>query len=142
MKKIIFEATAIMLVTVIIAVNVQAETKDKPVENENDYEMPYSYFIIGSGYICHMTINGEENKIGKLEGELHIVNKAGWSTPWGYKLLIFNKNTNKILTKKTLPEEFTLYGFIGFGYMTYEDIPHAHVATKYFITGNALDLGN
>jgi len=140
MKKIIFEATAIMLVTLILAVNVQAETEKNSVEHENGPEPPYSYFIIGKGYISKMTINGDEDKIGKLEGDLHIENKPGWSAPADYKLFIFDKNTNKFLNKNTLPEDFTLQGFVGFGYMEYENISHLHDATKYFIIGKAIDL--
>lgn len=139
MKKIVFEAAAIMLVTLILAVNVQAETKKNSVEHENGPEPPYSYFIIGKGYIGGMTINGQEEKSGKLEGDLHIWNMQGWNSP-DYKLFIFDKNTNKLLNKKTLPEEFTLQGFVGFGYIKYINYPHAIDATKYLIVGKAIDL--
>jgi len=140
MKKIIFEATSIVLVILIIAVNVQAETKKNLLEYENGPELLYSYFIIGKGYISKITINGDEDKIGKLEGKLHIENDPGWSAPGDYQLFIFDKNINKFLNKNNLPKEFTLQGFIGFGYMKYESIPHLHDATKYLIIGKAIDL--
>ena len=139
MKKIIFEATTIMLIIFIIAVNVQAETKKDLVKYENAPKPPYSYFIIGKGYIGEITINGQEEKIGKLEGNLHIHNVPGWSSP-DYKLFIFDKNTNNLLNKKTLPEEFTLQGFVGFGYIKWVSIPHHLDAIKYFIIGKAIDL--
>jgi hypothetical protein len=138
MKKIIFEAIASILVTLIIAVNVQADIEKNPTEYD-DPKSSYSYFIIGKGYIGRMTINGQEEKIGKLEGDLHIWNMPGWKSP-DYKLFIFNKNTNKLLNKITLPEVFTLQGFVGFGYIKYINLPHAIDATKYFIIGKALDL--
>lgn len=139
MKKIIFEAIALILVTLILALNVQAFTEKNPAEYENDPESSYSYFIIGKGYIGGMNINGQEEKIGKLEGDLHIWNMPGWNSP-DYKLFIFNKNTNKLLNKITLPEVFTLQGFVGFGYIKYINLPHAMDATKYFIIGKAIDL--
>jgi hypothetical protein len=138
-EKIIFEAIAILFVILIIAVNVQAETEKNPVGYENDHELPYSYFIIGWGYIGGMTINDQDIKIGKLEGSLDIWNSPGWSSP-DYKLFIFNKNTNELLNKKNLPEVFTLQGFVGFGYIEYINIPHGLIATRYFIIGKALDL--
>jgi len=137
-QKIIFEAVTIMLTFLIIAVNVQAETNNF-VEYENLPEPLYNYFIIGKGYIDWMTINGQEEKIGKLEGNLFILNNPGWNSP-DYKLFIFDKNTNKLLNKKTLPEVFTLHGFVGVGYIKYLSLPHAIDATKYFIIGKAIDL--
>ena len=139
MKKIMCEAAAIILVILIIAVNIQAEIKKDLIEYKNSPQPPYNYFIIGKGYIEWMTINGQEKIIGKLEGDLHILNYPGWNSP-DYKLYIFDKNTNKLLNKKTLPEECTLKGFIGFGYITYLSLPHAIDATKYFILGKAIDL--
>lgn len=139
MKKIIFETIAIAIVTLIIVVNVQAETEKNPVEYENNPELPYSYFIIGWGYIGGMKINDQDEKFGKLEGSLDIWNSPGWESP-DYKLFIFNKNTNKLLDKKNLPEVFILKDFVGFGYIKEIDIPHGIIATKYFIIGQALDL--
>lgn len=139
MKKIIFEAATIVLVALILTTNVQAKTEKNSVEHENGPEPPYSYFIIGKGYIGGMTINGQGEKSGKLEGDLHIWNIPGWSSP-DYKLFIFDKNMNKLLNKKTLPEEFTLQGFVGFGYIEWVNIPHHIDATKYFIIGKAIDL--
>jgi len=137
MKKVILEVASTMLVILIITVNVQAETKKNLVEFENNPELPYSYFIIGKGYISGITINGLDEKSGMLEGNLHIHNVPGWSSP-DYKLFIFDKNTNKLLNKKTLPEEFILQGFVG--YIKLVSIPHHLDATKYFIIGKAIDL--
>ncbi len=139
MKKIIFKAIAIVLVTLIFTVNVRAETDKNPAEYKNDPKIAYCYFIIGKGYIGEMTINDKEENIGKVEGCLHIWNIPGWNSP-DYILFIFNKNTNKLLNKKTLPKEFMLQGFVGFGYITYINIPHSIDATKYFIIGKAIDL--
>lgn len=139
MKKIILEAAAITLVILIIAVNVQAETKKNLVKYENGPEPTYNYFIIGKGYIGGITINGQDEKSGWLEGNLHIYNVPGWSSP-DYKLFIYDKNTNKLLNKKTLPEEFILQGFVGFGYIKWVSIPHHLDAIKYFIIGKAIDL--
>jgi hypothetical protein len=55
-------------------------------------------------------------------------------------LFIFDKNTNKLLNKKNLPKEFTLQGFVGFGYIKWVSIPHHLDATKYFKIGKAIDL--
>ena len=134
-----FEVAAVTLVILIIVVNVQAETKKNLIEYENCPEPPYSYFIIGKGYIGGITINGQDEKSGRLEGNLHIHNVPGWSSP-DYKLFIFDKNMNKLLNKKTLPEVFTLQGFVGFGYIKWVSIPHHLDATKYFIIGKAIDL--
>ncbi len=140
MKKIIFEVATIIIVILINTVNVQGETKKNLLEYENGPEPPYSYFIIGKGYIWDMKLDGEENKIGILDGNLQIHNKPGWSAPENYKLIIIDKYNNKIFTKSTLPEEFTLLGFIGLGYINYVNIPHQLDATKYFIIGKAIDL--
>jgi hypothetical protein len=86
-----------------------------------------------------MSINEQDEKSGWLEGVLHIWNTPGWKSP-DYKLFIFEKNTNKLLHKKTLPEVFTLQGFVGFGYIKWVSIPHHLDATKYFIIGKAIDL--
>ena len=140
LKKIIFKAIAIIFTNLILAVNVQAETEKNEVEFENDFELPYSYFIIGWGYIGSMTINDQEDKIGKLEGSLYIWNMPGWKSPVNYKLIIIDKFNNKVFIKNTLPEKFTLIGLIGFGYIQYINIPHHLDATKYFIIGKAIDL--
>ena len=139
MKKIIFEAATTMLVILIIAVNVQAVTEDNQFEHENNLKFPYSYFIIGNGFIGSMAINDQKDKIGKLEGSLYIWNSPGTNSP-DYKLFIFNKTTNKLLNKKNLPEQFTLQGFVGFGYISEMDIPHGPIATRYFIIGKAMEL--
>ncbi|KYK27598.1 hypothetical protein AYK20_02400 [Thermoplasmatales archaeon SG8-52-1] len=139
LKKIIFETIAIIIVTLILAVNIQAESEKNPVKYKNDPEHQYCYFIIGWGYIGGITINDQEEEIGKLEGILHIWNTPGWSSP-DYKLFIFDKNTNKLLNKKNLPEVFTLQGFVGFGYIKYVNIPHQLDATRYFLIGKAIDL--
>jgi hypothetical protein len=140
MKKIKFETAAIILVILIIAVNVQAKTETYQLENENNLKFSYPYFIIGKGYIWDMKLDEEKNKIGILDGNLQIHNKPGWSAPENYKLMIIDKYNKKIITKNTLPEEFTLMGFIGLGYIKYVSIPHHLDATKYFIMGKAIDI--
>ena len=139
MKKIIFEPATIVLVFLIIAVNVQAMTENNQLEHENKLKYIYPYFIIGNGFIGSMAINDQKDKIGKLEGSLYIWNSPGTNSP-DYKLFIFNKSTNKLLNKKNLPEQFTLQGFVGFGYISDMNIPHGPHATRYFIIGKAMEL--
>lgn len=139
-KKNIFEAIAILLVISIITTNVQAITEKNPIEHKDNVKPQYYYQIFGIGYISYMTIDEKEDKYGILKGDLYIENEPGWSANINYKLFVFDKNNNTLLTKKTLPGEFTLQNFVGFGLIDFEDMPHYHVATKYFIIGKAVDL--
>ena len=139
MEKIIFEAVAIALVASILTTNVQAEPKKYQLEKNNDPILPYFYFVFGKGYISEITINGETDKIGSLDGLLSVTNKPGWSSP-DYKFYVFNKTSFKLYTKNSLPEQFTLEQFSGFGYIKYINIPHSMDATKFFIVGKAVFL--
>jgi hypothetical protein len=139
-KKIIFEAIAIVLITLILTTNVQANQEQKVHEIYINTAQPYNFLVFGWGYICSMTINGEEDKIGLLKGCLSIKNYPGWNAPENYKLYIFDKNSFKLYTKDSLPKQFTLENFSGVGYIIYINIPHVIDATKYLIIGKAVNF--
>ena len=139
-KKIIFGAIAVVLITSVLITNVQAYQEQKVHEIYNNTTQHYNFLVFGKGYICDMTINGEEDKIGLLKGCLSIINAPGWSAPENYKLYIFNKNLLKLYTKDSLPKQFTLENFSGVGYIKYINIPRSIDATKYLIIGKAVNL--
>lgn len=139
-KKIIFEAIAMILVTLILITNVQASQEQKEHEIYINKAQPYNFLVFGIGFISDMTINGEDDKIGILKGCLSIINAPGWNTPEDYKLYIFDKNSFKLYNKDSLPKEFTLENFIGVGFIKYINLPHGIDATKYLIIGKAVNL--
>lgn len=136
-KKIIIEAAAI-IVLLILSTNIQATPDQCLSECKKGPRVPFAYLIFGMGYISSMTINGETDIKGKLNGDLYIKNEPGWGAPEDYKLYIYNRIMPKIYTKNTLPEQFILENFVGIGYIKYVNIPHSIDATKYFIIGKAM----
>jgi len=139
-KKIIYEAVAIILITLLLATNVYAEPDQHHSVHKYNPKPQYNYLIFGKGYICEITINGETTKIGLLIGEMFVKNKPGWNAPEDYSFYIFDKESNRLYTKDILPEQFTLQYFKGLGYINYIHIGHVIDATKYFLIGKATDL--
>ncbi len=139
-KKITFKAIAIILIMLLLPTNVHAGPNQFHSDQEKNPKLQYNYLIFGKGYICEITINGETTKIGLLIGDMSIKNKPGWNAPEDYLFYIFDKTSNRLYTKNTLPDQFTLQYFKGLGYINYMHIGHVIDATKYFFIGKATDL--
>lgn len=138
MKKIIFKAVAILFVVLILTPNLQAGPDHKQIDKEKDPESSYQFSIFGMGLINFITINGNDHKTGLFKGELYVVNKKGNNIAIPYLLFIKDKTSNKLYTKKTLPEQFTLINFTGLGHIDYTDIPrNGPEYTTFFLVGKA-----
>ena len=136
MKKIIFEATALIFVTMIMISNVQAtENKTKHDNTDNN-----KIFIFGFGHIDKITVNGNYYYKGKISGNMSIINQKS-VTIIPYFLYIFDFKNGKIGTKIILPKEINIKEFNGYGYLNYYDIPRSKIEfTEYYIFGSAKDI--
>jgi len=134
----IFKAVGMLSVVILVTLNAQAGFDSNHLYNEKKPKSSYQFFIFGMGYINFISINGDDHKNGIFNGELYVVNKKGNNIALPYLLIIKDLTTNKLYTKKMLPEQFYLVNFTGWGHIDYFDIPrNGPECTTFFLIGKA-----
>jgi len=137
MKKIIFEATALILGTMIIISGTQVSSlkiSKSAYELKSEVQQNNNMIFFGFGYIESLTIDGKYNLKGVINGNISIENsRSGTWIP--YFLLIKDRVNNKIELKWSLPEEFVLKNFSGVGKIRYYQAPHGPDWEEFFLIG-------
>ena len=138
-KKIILEATALSLGILIIILGTQVSSlknTESAFELKSEIQHNNNMIFFGFGHISPMTIDGEYDLKGVINGNISIKNKD--SNTWlPYFLLIKDTVINKIKTKWSLPEGFLLKNFSGIGLINYNWIPRDGPKwTEFFLIGS------
>jgi hypothetical protein len=137
-KKIILGATALILGTMIIISGTQVSSlKISKSEYELKPEIQHNKNMIffGFGNIDYITIDGEDDLKGVINGNVSI-EQTGYYFGWfSYFLFIKDTVNNKIILKWTLPEKFVLKNFSGLGEIDYYQAPHGPDWTNFFLVG-------
>jgi hypothetical protein len=138
-KKIILGATALILGTMIIISGTQVSSlkiSKSAYELKPEIQHNKNMIFFGFGHISPMTIDGEYDLKGVINGNISIKNKC--SNTWlPYFLLIKDTVMNKIKTKWSLPGEFLLKNFSGIGLINYNWIPRDGPKwTEFFLIGS------
>ena len=124
-KKIIFEATALILGTIIILSFMQvssAKTPECKYKNLLESQQNNNMLFFGFGHISLITIDGKDYLKGVIKGNISIEN-SGSQTWLPYFLLIKDNVNNLTELKWSLPEKFVLKNFSGAGIIIFNDIP-------------------
>ena len=137
-EKIIFKSVGMLLIFLLIIPNLQAVTNENQLPDKKESESSYQFSIFGMGIINFISINGDDYKNGIFNGELYVVNKKAINYISPYIFFIKDKINNKVYTKNTLPEHFTLVNFSGIGHIDFIDIPrNGPKLTRFFLIGKA-----
>jgi len=136
-KKIILEATALILGTMMIISGTQVSSlKISKSVYELKSEVQHNNMIFfGFGNIGYITIDGQDDLEGVINGNISIEN-TGSGTFVPYFLFVKNTTNNKIKLKWSLPEEFVLKNFCGVGKIDYYQAPHGPDWTAFFLIGS------
>ena len=137
MKKIIFEATALILGTMIIISGTQVSSLkiyESAYEIQPEAQKNNIMIFFGFGYIESLTIDGKDDLKGVIKGNISIEN-TGTAALIPYFLFIKDRVNNKIELKWSLPEEFVLKNFSGVGKIKYYQAPHGPDWEEFFLIG-------
>lgn len=137
-KKIILEATALILGTMIIISGTQVSSlkiSKSSYELESEFQHNNNMIFFGIGNIGLLTIDGKYDLEGVINGNISIEN-TGSGTFIPYFLFIKDTINNKIKLKWSLPEEFILKNFSGVGKIYYYQPPHGPDWTEFFLIGS------
>ncbi|UCD14303.1 MAG: hypothetical protein JSW60_02505 [Thermoplasmatales archaeon] len=141
-KKIILEATALILGTIIIISGTQVSSlkvSECKYEMQTESLQNNNIIFFGFGYIDYLSIDGKYDLKGVINGNISIKNKySGTLIP--YFLLIKDTLNNKIKLKWSLPEYFVIKNFSGVGKIKYYQAPHGPDWTEFFLIGYAADI--
>ncbi len=137
-NKIILEATALILGTMIIISGTQVSSLkiyESAYEIQSEAQKNYNMIFFGFGNIGCLSNDGKYDLKGVIKGNISIEN-TGSGTWIPYFLLIKDTVNNKIKLKWSLPEEFVLKNFSGVGKIEYYQAPHGPDWTEFFLIGS------
>jgi len=137
MKKIILEATALILGTIIIISGTQVSSLkiyERAFEIQTEDQKNNNMIFFGFGLIEYLTIDGKYYVKGEINGNISIENKRA-PTVIPYFLFIKDRVNNKIELKWSLSEEFVLKNFSGVGKIHYYQAPHGPDWAEFFLIG-------
>ena len=137
MKKIIFEAIALIVGTMIIISGAQVSSlkiSKSSYELKSEVQQNNNMIFFGFGHIEKLTIDGKYDLKGVINGNISIDNTRTPSII-PYFLFIKDRVNHKIELKWSLPEEFVLKNFSGLGKIERWYIPREPDLTEFYLIG-------
>jgi hypothetical protein len=138
-KKIILEATSLILGTIIIITSTQVTSlkiSESEYELQNESQQNNNMIFFGFGHIGFIAIDGKYDLKGVIIGNVSIKNTHSGGTWIPYFLFTKDTVSNKIKLKWLLPEKFILKNFNGFGEIEYINIPRGPEWTEFYLIGS------
>ena len=136
MKKIIFEATVLILGAMIVISGTQVSSLQIPKSTyklKSEVQQNNNMLFFGIGNIKELTVDGKNDLKGFIRGNVSIDNSNKLWIP--YFLLIIDRVNKKMDIKWELPEEFVLNNFCGVGKIIYYSAPHSPDWTHFKLIG-------